>query len=818
MHFFVYSRFIAVFLILMSLFSCNENKEIKLMDSENHIRSVVESNNIIFFSPPDKQHTSIYGKGALGMMIGNGRMGGLLFTGYDSLKIQLNHTDFWRYNPSTRMHPGYGARPFGLAKIFMAWDGFDSTNTNYKQTLNLYEAIAKTELKSGNKSLKIEPVFGLNQDLLSFKITSNNIHRIKLGLKAWRESSQMILENNMAILYDKPDLSRSPDEIDYLEKLSAGNYDSLYSTQATAILINRKDGSEFKLDGQEATAEIVLKDNDIVYITIGSIVEESSEKLPDPVKKVKNLLSEFNQTEYSNLKEAQLKWWSDYWQSSYIQIESKDSLTVMLENIWYLFKYYMAVTYKGKYPAKFNYSNWIINGDERLWGGGYWQFNQSPEHVTMFAMNHPEFANNYFNPLFDNLELIKKQTLDIWGHEGAFVHETHTPDGLSYLRNRQWNYDGDSLWTSLVFSSGLEIAYQMYQQALFMGDEEYLQNKVFPFMRETALFYVYHLKKDQKGQYYLYPANAHENFWAVKNPQTDLAAIRRCFPILTGLYDKFDASNPEKEIFTEVLHNLSPFFRAKVIRDFSKPLETSIVGIDTTKDVFAPCIFMNDTLVHNRHSVDTYTTWPFELTTILHPDYSTAVNTLNNRFFPKVEYELMKEMLPVAILQLPETARDLADQYFKAMPFPENAAAYPETLALLSQTINYMFLQSYDSLIQVFPSIPSNWNASYKLRAQGPSIIYATYDSGSVSFLRIKCLKDQKLTLKNPFNSEAYILDEENNLLKKSTENIIEWDGDKDEIYFVTKDLNKNPEFQTLSKRTANNKVFHYGGQSIGIK
>ncbi len=805
-----------VFLLFITANSC-----ITKHSNNNHsipyIKSIVESNDIVFQQPPDKNKESIFGKGGLGMAIGNGRMGGLLFTGYDSLGIQLNHTDFWRHNPDTKKHPNYGARPFGLGKLSIQWDGLDSTNSRFNQTLHLHDAIVTSEIHSGDKHIAIETVFDMDDDLAIFKIKPKNLSNISIQFSGWRKSSIMRIEDNMAILYDAPGLARSADEIEYLQLLTNGKYDSLYSTQATAFYVAGQDDTNIHLTDSSATIKLDAVSGKEILIMIGSSVLEYTGVPKNPVAEVKKLINNRKEISYADFKKKHLDWWENYWHSSFVQIESTDTFAGFMENLWYMHKYTMASTYRGKYPAKFNLSLWLLSEDERDWGGGYWQFNQSPEHMAMFAANHPEYAEIYFKPLHENLDLIKKQTQEIWKHQGAFMHETHSPDGLAYLRNRQWNYNGDSLWTSLLFSSGLEIAYQMYQYAQYTGDEDYLKEKVFPFLRETALFYVHHLKMDENGKYYLYPANAHENFWAVKNPQTDLAAIRRCFPILINLCEKYGVNKAQIDTFRHVLKHLSPFFKAKVTRDYSKPIQESIVEIDTSQDVFAPCIFMNDTLVHNRHSVDTYTSWPFELTTKGHPQYQTAVNTLHNRFFQVVEYELMKEMLAAAVLQLPDETLDLAKQYVNKMVFYKNGVTWPELAANLMQTTNYMFLHSYDSLIQVFPAIPKNWDASYKLRAQGPSIVYATIKSGKIEYLGIECLKDQTLRLKNPYESKVFIMNGNDEVVSESEQEVIEWQGNKGMTYIITNDTKNKAEFTQLAPRSKNKKAKRYGERQIGI-
>jgi hypothetical protein len=356
----------------------------------------------------------------------------------------------------------------------------------------------------------------------------------------------------------------------------------------------------------------------------------------------------------------------------------------------------------------------------------------------------------------------------------------------------------------------------MYQNAKYIGDEDLMREKVFPFMKEAAMFYVHHMTKDSSGTYNLYPANVHENLWRVKNPHTDLSAIRRCFPIILDLYDRYGIESEEKQQIKDLLENLAPFPTGKYLRDYNVRTEKSIIGYDSTVDIFSPGIIMEDTILHNRHIVDTYSSYPFELTTKGHPLYDKAVSTLRNRLFPNVEYALTKPMMAAAVLELPEDAKNISEEYVSILQLANGGVTWPEMFGNLSMTIHYMFLHSYDSLIKVFPSIPANWNASYKLLAMGPSEVFATYKNGQVSFLEIKPLKDQKIKIRNPWDAEVIVYDGEEILRTES--DLLSWTGKKNRSYQVYPSGLDGRQLRqdTFNTRKRNRSPRLYEGQVLG--
>mgnify|MGYP001048057367 CR=1 FL=1 len=805
----------AFVLLLFTITACHNKGTFQNKIIPSHIQTIVHSNNVVFHSPVDKKkHENLH---ARGMPLGNGSFGGVLYTNQSELSMQLNHTDFWRYDSTTKSFPQYGARPFGLGNLKINWGMNDSME--YFQELDLYKAMVITHLSKGNQKAIIHSFFDANDDVAVFQFDLsdyNNIDSFFISMGCWRKQTLGYINNEMGILYEPPKPARSFDEIAYLQKLSDNKYDTLFSSYALAIKVI--DGKNIGMSSDDSG--IIIKalpdQNRVLTIAIATDVVEFTTKPIDPRKRVKELMSRKGKEGVDKIKASHFQWWENYWNKSYIILESEDSLAGMMENLWYLHNYLMASTYRGKYPGKFNYSLWITAGDERDWGGGYWHFNQSPEHLAATAANHPEFSANYYKMIHENLDRIKKQTKEIWGHEGAFLHETHTPEGLSYKYNRDQIYEENTLWTGLLFSTGLECAYQMYQYALYTGNDQYMREKVFPFMKEAALFYVHHMKRDSSGIYYLYPANAHENLWRVKNPHTDLAAIKRCFPILLDMFSKYEINSKEKESIKDLLENLSPLPTGKYIRDYNVSVGRSIIGFDPDVDIFAPGIIVEDSILHNRHTIDTYSSYPFELTTVGHPQYKRAVRTLRNRFFPKVEYALTKPMMAAAVLQLPEDTRELCDQYMRVLELSEGGITWPEMPANLSITLNSMLLHSYDSVIRICPSLPNNWNASYKLLAMGPSIVYATCKNGEVTFLEIECLKDQVINVENPWGNKAIVLKGSEEILY--SDGILSWQAKKSEIYSLYPEGKKfnSMKQDTFSLRQRNKTPKTYKNQCLG--
>ncbi|MGX1931026.1 glycosyl hydrolase family 95 catalytic domain-containing protein [Flagellimonas sp. 2504JD4-2] len=777
------------------------------------IESIVSSNDVLYHEPPEEPKLlNVHGNLPTGIPLGNGRFGGILNTTRNQFDLQFNHTDFWRHNPKTKHHTQYGARPFGLAYLKCSWN---ILFTEYENRLNLYEGTSETNLSTGRDKMKMESFFDMETDLAIFNILPEISERVEfdITLQKWRDKAVVIAENDLIIIYDKPELARSYGEIEYLKELTKDTYQSLYSSQAIGLRVLGGIQELYRNDKGEPVMKIKNSGSENISIVVGAVVIEDTSIMQNIVEDLKSKLESVESID--RLRKSHLKWWKNFWSSSYVQLESADGLAKMYEQIWHMQLYSMASSNRGKYPAKMNGSIWRVDQDERPWGGGYWHFNQNTMHGSLLAANHPDYTLRYVEQLTKNIDLLRKQTKDLWGNKGVFVHETHSPDGLAYQFDRKPIYEKNPKWTSHIFSTTLEIAYQMYQYALYVGDEAYMEEKVFPFFKEACTFYLDRLKSDENESLFMYPSNGHENFWNVKNPQNDLAAIYRCFPILIGLYEKFGKGDGEKEKFVDALRRMSNFPIGKCIRDLDGGPKAPTIRIDSGVDVFAPCEFVDDWATHNVHSVDNYTTYPFELTTIDHPLYEMAKNTIKNSFFAEISSPLMRKMIPSAILHMPEETRELCRQYLENIQMAPSGLAATEPMGDMAITVNYMLLHSFDDIIRIAPSLPKDWDSQFKLLAQGAVVVHAQVKNGSVTYVSLMPKKAQKIRLFNPWKGDARVIGDNGTEFVVNGE-VLVWEAEKDVTYKVSSPASEF-KFLSLKKRKKNNKVKRFGNKQIGI-
>ena len=113
------------------------------------------------------------------------------------------------------------------------------------------------------------------------------------------------------------------------------------------------------------------------------------------------------------------------------------------------------------------------------WSNGYWYWNQRDVYNSFLASNHADLMAT-FNRLYSrNYAALKAYTQTRYGIDALWVPETMGWDG-----NARGTVGSD--YVNDIYSTGTEAAYNMYLQYRYTNDTAYLQNTVYPYMRDVA--------------------------------------------------------------------------------------------------------------------------------------------------------------------------------------------------------------------------------------------------------------------------------------------------------------------------------------------
>jgi len=276
-----------------------------------------------------------------------------------------------------------------------------------------------------------------------------------------------------------------------------------------------------------------------------------------------------------------LKWWSDFWNRSYLVINSgggEKDLGWRLGRNYQFFRYMLASNVNGREPTLFNgglftFDPLYVNGkkgpgytpDHRQWGAAFTAQNQRLVYRPMLKTGDFDLLLPGFGYYLNGLPNAQARVRHYWQHDGCCFEEqsaiTGLPGACQYgfveggRRSRpkdfevgiQVNHAGGK-----VYEEQLDWSWLMLQYHYFSGND---LARELPFIEQSVIFYDEHYRYrckqltgkelDDDGKLAIYPANTLEAHWDARNPTSVIAGLRRVATALLCLPDKY--TTPEKK-------------------------------------------------------------------------------------------------------------------------------------------------------------------------------------------------------------------------------------------------------------------------------
>lgn len=453
-------------------------------------------------------------------------------------------------------------------------------------------------------------------------------------------------------------------------------------------------------------------------------------------------------------KAASLRWWKEFWQRSYVFIDSDtDEKAFEIGRNYQLFRYMLACNAYGDTPTKFNGSLFTFDPrfvkkerahtpDFRLWGGAvmtaqnqrlvYWPMLKSGDWDMMDA----QF--NYYLRMLPNVELMTKS---YWGHSGACFTEQIENFGLpaAYCygmekreglrpRGRMANGYCEYLWDTVMDFCLMMIRTQSYE-----GRDV---RRYMPFIESCLTFFDEHYRMlamqrtvqpfDRKGHYIFYPGTAGETYKMAYNSTQTIAALST---VLRELLDLPDGciSETQKKKWQEMLNRIPPLsFRMMQGHKVIAPAQSfeRLMNVEINQ---------------------LYPVFPYDINGLGRPDIEVARDTwrygIDNPRWQKNRHESWhQDAIFCARLGLLTEARDLVIRKFQngrhRFPAffgpghdwtPDHNWGGTGMIALQE-----MLMQNVNDSILLLPCWPKDWNVKFKLHAPRQTTVECVYRNGRI--------------------------------------------------------------------------------------
>ncbi|MEU4339251.1 carbohydrate-binding protein [Micromonospora lupini] len=649
-----------------------------------------------------------------GLTVGNGRTGAMVWS-ENGLSMQVSGVDLAEQS-------AYAA---GNVNLFSN-PAFDAGYTTFQQRLSLYDGTLTTRYDN-NRTVTV--MGAPNSEVMGIHVEDvrPGTASVGLDLSLWDPKSVQ----NVA---DVPNLNTWQTVSTFADSsgvgFSRGQADPNHFGYTFAATVEGASFSSQVVDGTRVRLNITPTTSYTIWLTAASRINSPGF---DSVSQARSQLATVKSVGYAPILTSYRAWWHEFWAKSFVQYSNGSGDADYLENVYYLATYMIAAGGYGNYPAHFINGVFRATQDRSRWSSAYWHWNQRDLYNSFFASNHVDLAA-VSNRLYSrNYDALKAFTRARYGSDGLWVPETMGWDG-----NARGTINSD--FVNDIYTTGPEVAYQMYLQYRYTNDEAYLRDTAYPFMREVVKFYEDKLSYDAAtDRYEMVSSNARETYWDVRNAISDLAAVRMLFPLTIQAGQQLGLDAGSRTNWQTILDKLAPY---QVQNGTYLPHD--------------PPASQN----RNGENVALELVWPNDQTGIGYPDQQIASQTWNVRPHPYDNIWANDHVHAARLGMGNEAFQGMKYMLQKYQNYPNGLTANDngvfEYLGIHLMAMNESLLQSYNDKIRVFPAVPtdSSFVGRFTLLANDGFLVSSEREAGEIKYVGLKSLHGKQARVVNPWNGQ----------------------------------------------------------------
>jgi hypothetical protein len=406
----------------------------------------------------------------------------------------------------------------------------------------------------------------------------------------------------------------------------------------------------------------------------------------------------------------------------------------------------------------------------------------------------------FFNGLAKLPEEIAREMRELyllrkpWEERSASFREfaaTKHPHSSRWNWNERGNWiEGRWVWTERgsgpygpvthIIGTTAKVAYLFWRRYEYTLDQEWLRNRAYPMLKGAAEFYRHYpnLKKGADGKYHIHHVNSNESVWGAQDTDEDLSALRGLLPAAIRAAEVLNEDADLRSAWREFLDNLVPLPTS----DHPEALKRNgYTGPRVFVRGLRPAVRAGAAFLPDANSLPM---WFFDLCHLGSHDQKmleTAAATFSSYFREDVTEAtpvsaLSKLAIAASALGRADAVRFLIPNQIRVlrreretsyrgggvlanrMTLREGPQALDaQRLGRAAEALHLALLQSAppnpggDPVIQVFPSWPKDWNASYMLLARGAFLVTSSIEHGRIGFVELESQAGGECRLRNPW-------------------------------------------------------------------
>ncbi|MFC5001541.1 carbohydrate-binding protein [Dactylosporangium cerinum] len=705
-----------------------------------------------------------------GLTVGNGRTGAMVWNA-NQLSMQVSGVDLSEQS-------AYAAGNVSLTTTPAMNTGYST----FQQRLSLYDGTLTTKYDT-NRTVTI--MGSPNSEVMGIHVddTRTGVSNITLELSLW----DLNAVTNSA---DVPNLTTWKTASTFADAggigISRGQADPNGFGYTLAASVEGAGYTSSTVNGTRVRLTITPSSSYTIWFTAASRINAPNR---DSVTQARNQLASVKSTGYGTTFTNYKNWWHSFWGRSFVQYGGSNDADY-LENAYYLSTYMIAAGGFGNYPVHFINGVFRATQDNTKWSNGYWYWNQRDVYNSFLASNHTDMMST-FNRLYSR-------------NQGALTSYTQTRYGVG---NALWvpetmGWDGNARGTvgsdyvNDIYSTGTEAAYNMYLQYRYTNDTAYLQNTVYPFMRDVLRFYQNRFQL-QNNEWVMPNSNAHETYWDVKNAITDLAAVRLLAPIAIQVATDLNVDSGLRTQWQDLVNRMHPYQVSN--------------GAWLPHDPPAPA------QQRNGENVSAELIWPYDRTGIGASDYQTALNTWNSRPNPYSNVWANDHAQAARLGLGDQTFNGMKTMLQRYQNYPNgmtnNTNGVFEYLGIHLVAMNEALMQSYNDKIRVFPAAPTfgGFVGKFTLLAKDGFLVSSEREGGEVKYVGLRSLHGKQARVVNPWGTQQV-------RVRRTSDNAIITTSTASEISFATAANTNYVVERTAKLLSAYSATTLTGTQNNGVK